>query len=223
MAVLPGDGSGRMSIHPARLEGITGPSLEFAAALRGRIDGLNNALDVLGGQVPGSAYVPAYVGRGSAIETLAEAIGRVDQFPSDVAHAFRSADDVNGIPSPFVGGLMWSLNPGREDWDVDTDWSTVASNPHGDTGSAERGDPVDTRSGRFVQVDVDVDLTAGTGTLQLRRVHAGADRLGVFGLGWASLLDVRLARVGGAVEFTAEDGGIVVFVAGGDGWVAPRG
>lgn len=85
------------------------------------------------------------------------------------------------------------------------------------------GDPVDAASGNFVDTTLDLAGPPGT-TLGLARTYNSFNgRVGVFGLGWTSLFDVRMTGSGQWVDVTLQDGRVAGFEADGvGGWIRPE-
>ncbi len=87
------------------------------------------------------------------------------------------------------------------------------------------GDPVDTASGNYHETYVDLLLPGRGGGLAVSRSYnsAAVDRVGVFGPGWSSNLDVALRHEpGGIVVVEHESGAESRFLSYGGGFIAPE-
>jgi YD repeat-containing protein len=92
---------------------------------------------------------------------------------------------------------------------VEVPWSTSLGVPQ-TSGFAD--DPVCLFNGNFVHTEVDVTLPGLAGPLQVVRTYnsLATDRLGAFGAGWTSPLDVHVTVVDGSAYVTLADGAVAV-------------
>nr|AGU11059.1 RHS Repeat [uncultured organism] len=80
-------------------------------------------------------------------------------------------------------------------------------------------DPVNTTTGNFLETEVDLAFAGGSSTLGVSRTYNSLDRrVGLFGPGWASVLETRLELDDEGATVTQADGRQVAFPRLGDGW-----
>ncbi|OII23818.1 DUF6531 domain-containing protein [Frigoribacterium sp. MCBA15_019] len=80
-------------------------------------------------------------------------------------------------------------------------------------------DPVNTTTGNFLETEVDLAFSGANSTLRLSRMYNSLDpHVGLFGPGWASVLETRLTLDDEGAAFTMADGRQVLFPRLGEGW-----
>jgi len=80
-------------------------------------------------------------------------------------------------------------------------------------------DPVNTSSGNFLEPEIDLPFTGAASALRHTRMYNSLDtRVGVFGPGWSSVLDIRLEWGDDGAEVVLDDGRVVQFARSGDGY-----
>ncbi|MBD8058234.1 hypothetical protein IC607_04525 [Cellulomonas sp. JH27-2] len=91
-------------------------------------------------------------------------------------------------------------------------------------GSFYVSDPINTATGNLVLPETDLASVGGATGLGLGRTYNSVDtRVGSFGAGWSTSLDVAVTEVeGGQVELRDADGRAVPFRATGTGWSRPE-
>jgi hypothetical protein len=81
-------------------------------------------------------------------------------------------------------------------------------------------DPICAANGNFVEVTTDLSFPGWSAVLDVVRTHnsLASERIGAFGPGWTSALDLRVtAPPAGVVRVHLADGAVVPFVTGADG------
>ncbi|WIB13974.1 DUF6531 domain-containing protein [Curtobacterium sp. MCPF17_052] len=80
-------------------------------------------------------------------------------------------------------------------------------------------DPVNTATGNFLESELDLGFTGASEQLRLTRMYNSLDdRVGVFGRGWASVLETGLAVDDEGATLTQADGRVLRFPRDGEGW-----
>ncbi|MBE7162692.1 MAG: RHS repeat protein, partial [Williamsia herbipolensis] len=80
-------------------------------------------------------------------------------------------------------------------------------------------DPVNTTTGNFLEPELDLGFTGASASLGLTRMYNSLDRhIGVFGPGWASVLEIRLLLDDEGASFVGADGRQIRFPRAADGW-----
>ncbi|WP_153038791.1 DUF6531 domain-containing protein, partial [Rathayibacter tanaceti] len=80
-------------------------------------------------------------------------------------------------------------------------------------------DPVNTTTGNFLETEVDLGFTGGTGSLRWERTYNSLDeRAGAFGAGWSSVAEVRLRVEDDGATLVLPDGRELLFPRQGEGW-----
>ncbi|GAA1493542.1 DUF6531 domain-containing protein [Curtobacterium herbarum] len=80
-------------------------------------------------------------------------------------------------------------------------------------------DPVNTTTGNFLEPELDLAHDGASASLRFTRMYNSLDRrVGLFGPGWASVLDTRLLLDDEGASFVGADGRLVRFPRAGSGW-----
>ncbi|PZE37810.1 DUF6531 domain-containing protein [Curtobacterium sp. MCPF17_031] len=80
-------------------------------------------------------------------------------------------------------------------------------------------DPVNTTTGNFLEPELDLSFDGASASLRVSRMYNSLDqRVGVFGPGWASVLETRLLLDDEGASFVGADGRLVRFPRAGTGW-----
>lgn len=80
-------------------------------------------------------------------------------------------------------------------------------------------DPVNTTTGNFLEPELDLSFDGASASLRISRMYNSLDqRVGVFGPGWASVLETRLLLDDEGASFVGADGRLVRFPRSGTGW-----
>lgn len=75
-------------------------------------------------------------------------------------------------------------------------------------------DPVNTVTGNFIEPETDISFAGASATLQLTRMYnSQSDRVGLFGRGWASVLETRVTRTDEGAVFSMADGREIRFAS----------
>lgn len=106
------------------------------------------------------------------------------------------------------------IDAGRDDFTIGP-FSAMGTPPT--NGFAD--DPVNTATGNFLEPETDLSFAGQAASLGLTRMYNSLDnRVGVFGIGWSSILGVRLEISDEAASVVLDDGRQVDFPRQGDGW-----
>ena len=88
-------------------------------------------------------------------------------------------------------------------------------------------DPVNTATGNFIEPETDLEFAGGASGLAFTRMYnslaSGLEETGVFGPGWASVLDQHLRISDDGCRWVLADGRAVDFPREGDGWARAAG
>src|SRR5690625_993467 len=80
-------------------------------------------------------------------------------------------------------------------------------------------DPVNTATGNFLEPETDLSFAGAAESLVFTRMYNTLDtRTGAFGLGWSSIIDIRLELDEEGANFVLDDGRTVEFPRAGTGW-----
>ncbi len=80
-------------------------------------------------------------------------------------------------------------------------------------------DPVNTTTGNFLEPELDLTFDGASASLRVARMYNSLDqRVGVFGPGWASVLETRLLLDDEGASLIGADGRLVRFPRAGTGW-----
>ncbi|MCP1503200.1 RHS repeat-associated protein [Curtobacterium herbarum] len=80
-------------------------------------------------------------------------------------------------------------------------------------------DPVNTTTGNFLEPELDLAHDGASASLRFTRMYNSLDRrVGLFGPGWASVLDTRLLLDDEGASFVGADGRLIRFPRAGSGW-----
>mgnify|MGYP006179431097 CR=1 FL=1 len=132
-----------------------------------------------------------------AVTALLDTMRADDEFVRGVADALAAADRHDGIASMSDVSVAARLATGR--YETSTAAVTVATvamlGEPANCGLVD--DPINAANGNFVHRDVDLVFPGTSAALDLHRWYnsLAADRIGVFGAGWTSVLDVDEATV----------------------------
>ena len=158
-----------------------------------------------------------------AVTTLLANMEADEQFVKGIADALRTADRHDGIASMSDVTIAEQLASGN--YDTATTTVTIAEvallGEPANSGLID--DPICAANGNFIHRDADLVFPGTSAALNIHRFYnsLAADRVGVFGAGWTSALDVRLTVTGRparSVRAHLADGAEIVFERDGDGW-----
>lgn len=136
-----------------------------------------------------------------------------------IAALFESAGSGTGVVTLSDASISAALAAAgidvfRDDFEI-PEFSAMGTPPT--NGFAD--DPVNTATGNFLEPETDVPFTGPAKALEFTRMYNSLDaRVGAFGPGWSSALDVRLELTDEGAAFATADGRQVHFPRSGDGW-----
>ena len=165
----------------------------------------------------GFVTVPAI----AALATLLESMGENETFVTTIRTELEAADTSNSgvvtISDASVAAALASKGVGTPPTPVTFDPLTVVGIPQT---SGFVDDPICAANGNMIHQDVDIEFPAIAGALDLGRTYNSLmhERIGAFGPGWSSVLDVTAARLGRSVAVQLPDGAIVTATPSNGGW-----
>ncbi len=171
------------------------------------------------GPCDGFVVVPAV----GALATLLESMGENETFVSTIRTELLAADTGQGGPITIsdaaVASALAAKGVGTPPAPVVFDPLTIVGIPQT---SGFVDDPICAANGNMIHQDTDLEFPAIAGALDLVRTYNSLmhERLGAFGPGWSSVLDVTLTPVGPSIAVQLPDGAIITAVSSDDGWVA---
>ena len=136
-----------------------------------------------------------------------------------VAEAFEAVgggEDISTVSDAAIQASLEAAGVTISRTQIEIDPATVQG---GQITSGYADDPVNTLTGSFVEPEIDLAFTGGSGALALIRVYnSSAREPGAFGPGWASALDSRIELDDEAARWVQADGAVAVFPRAGQGW-----
>lgn len=215
----PGSGSGgsTSSARPSNLRSFASTTRSLDEALASRPASLTSAMSTFDsecdyGTIDASGLVRAF-------DTWLSANGNDASWATTVADDFAQAGGEGDVSTVSNAALAASLQAagiaiGRDD--------LVIEPPQAYGGAPTSGysvDPVNTTTGNFLEAEVDLAFAGASHTLRLNRMYNSLDtHVGLFGPGWASVLETRLVLDDEGAVLTMGDGRQVVFPRLGEGW-----
>ena len=145
--------------------------------------------------------------------------GHDAEWAGTLADQFEAAGGSGGVVSLSDASLQAALeragiSVSRDDLTIGA-YSAMGTPPT----NGFSDDPVNTATGNFIEPECDLTGSGVASSLHLSRMYnALDDRRGVFGQGWASNLDMRLAFDQTGADFIDEDGRQIHFPRSGDSW-----
>lgn len=156
-----------------------------------------------------------------ALHTLLESMGENETFVSTIRAELLAADTGEGGPITIsdaaVASALASRGVGTPPAPIEFDPLTIVGIPQT---SGFVDDPICAANGNMIHQDKDLEFPAIAGALDLVRTYNSLlhDRIGAFGPGWSSVLDVTLASADQRIEVQLPDGAIITATRSGDGW-----
>ena len=215
-----GYGGGTSSARPANLR-------SFAANSRGLDEGVSSAPGALEGQLSSFAS-NCYWGRidASGVVRAYREYLRANEndakWAVTIADAFAAAGGEGSVSTLSDAAVNEALVAAG----VSANRSGLVIDPPTAAGamptSGYANDPVNTATGNFIEPETDLGFAGTASTLVLTRMYnslaSGLETPGVFGRGWASVLDQRLALSDEGCRWVLADGRAVDFPREGAGW-----
>ncbi|ROP72229.1 DUF6531 domain-containing protein [Curtobacterium sp. PhB115] len=212
-----GGGGGTSSAKPADLRSFATGSSSLNRALDGKPGGLRGKLADFAskcswGHIDATSLV-------SAFEKWLDANDQDVTWANTVADAFAAAGGEGAVSTVSDAALAAALaaagvSQTRTDLQFDPP-SAYGAQPT--TGYSM--DPVNTTTGNFLEPELDLAFTGASAALQVTRMYNSLDQhVGLFGPGWASILETRLLLDDEGASFVGADGRQVRFPRDGEGW-----
>jgi len=154
----------------------------------------------------------------TALREWFEANAQDADWAGEVAGAFEAAggQGVITMADASIAAALASagVDVHRDDLTIGP-FSAIGSPPT--TGFAD--DPVNTATGNFLEPEIDLRFAGAASSFEFTRMYNTQDqRVGVFGLGWSSILETRLVVDDEGASFVLPDGRQVEFPRIGTGW-----
>ncbi|TDW49267.1 RHS repeat-associated protein [Curtobacterium sp. PhB25] len=212
-----GGGGGTSSAKPADLRSFATGSSTLNQSLDGKPAGLRGKLTDFAskcswGHIDATSLVNAF-------EQWITANGQDVTWANTIADAFAAAGGEGAVSTVSDAALAAALaaagvSQSRTDLQFDPP-SAYGAQPT--TGYSM--DPVNTTTGNFLEPELDLGFTGSSAALQVTRMYNSLDQhVGLFGPGWASILETRLLIDDEGASFVGADGRQVRFPRDGEGW-----
>ncbi len=212
-----GGGGGTSSAKPADLRSFATGSSTLNQSLDGKPAGVRGKLTDFAskcswGHIDATSLVNAF-------EQWITANGQDVTWANTIADAFAAAGGEGSVSTVSDAALAAALaaagvSQSRTDLQFDPP-SAYGAQPT--TGYSM--DPVNTTTGNFLEPELDLGFTGASAALQVTRMYNSLDQhVGLFGPGWASILETRLLIDDEGASFVGADGRQVRFPRDGEGW-----
>ncbi|WP_159570373.1 DUF6531 domain-containing protein [Curtobacterium sp. 18060] len=212
-----GGAGGTSSAKPADLRSFATGSSTLNQSLDGKPAGVRGKLTDFAskcswGHIDATSLVNAF-------EQWITANGQDVTWANTIADAFAAAGGEGAVSTVSDAALAAALaaagvSQSRTDLQFDPP-SAYGAQPT--TGYSM--DPVNTTTGNFLEPELDLGFTGASAALQVTRMYNSLDQhVGLFGPGWASILETRLLIDDEGASFVGADGRQVRFPRDGEGW-----
>ncbi|MDM7890087.1 DUF6531 domain-containing protein [Curtobacterium caseinilyticum] len=214
-----GGSGGTSSAVPADLRSFASSTRGADDSLSGAVSSFRNALaDYESGcnTCWGTLHAQSLV---TAVQDWLTDNGHDASWADTVAAQFEAAGGGSGpatLSDASIAAALASAGVavGRDDFTIGP-FSAMGTPPT--NGFAD--DPVNTATGNFLEPEDDLTFGGAAASLRFSRMYNSLDtRVGAFGVGWSSVLDVRLELGDELASVVLEDGRQVDFPRDGDGW-----
>lgn len=214
-----GGSGGTSSAVPADLRSFASSTRGADDSLSGAVSSFRNALaDYESGcnSCWGTLHAQSLV---TAVQDWLADNGHDASWADTVAAQFEAAGGGSGpatLSDASIAAALASAGVavGRDDFTIGP-FSAMGTPPT--NGFAD--DPVNTATGNFLEPEDDLTFGGAAASLRFSRMYNSLDtRAGAFGVGWSSVLDVRLELGDELASIVLEDGRQVDFPREGDGW-----
>lgn len=212
-----GSGGGTSSARPADLRSFATGSSALNRALDGKPGALRGKLADFAAKCSW-----AHIDAGSVVTAFEQWIAANDQdvtWANTVADAFAAAGGegtVSTVADSALAAALTAAGVSQTRTDLQFEPPT-AYGAQPTTGFSM--DPVNTTTGNFLEPELDLAFTGASAALQVTRMYNSLDQhVGLFGPGWASILETRLLLDDEGASFVGADGRQVRFPRDGDGW-----
>lgn len=212
-----GGGGGTSSARPADLRSFADGSRGLDQALEGKPGMLRGKLADFAdrcswGRIDATGLVTAF-------DQWLQANGQDVTWATTIAEAFAAAGGEGAVSSVADSALAAALQAAG----VSATRSDVQFDPPSAYGAQPTTgysmDPVNTTTGNFVEPETDLGFTGASASLALTRMYNSLDEhVGLFGPGWASVLETRLELDDEGASFVGADGRQIRFPRASDGW-----
>ncbi|PZF10935.1 type IV secretion protein Rhs [Curtobacterium sp. MCPF17_011] len=212
-----GGSGGTSSARPADLRSFATGSSDLNGQLTGRGSALRGKLDDFASRCKWGS-ISAH-GVATAIDGWLTANDADVTWANTVASAFEAAGGSGSVSTVSDVALAAALQGAG----VSAERSGLTIEPPQAFGAPPTTgyslDPVNTATGNFLESELDLGFTGASEQLRLTRMYNSLDdRVGVFGRGWASVLETGLAVDDEGASLTQADGRVLRFPRDGEGW-----
>ncbi|WIB27166.1 DUF6531 domain-containing protein [Curtobacterium sp. MCSS17_015] len=212
-----GGGGGTSSARPDDLRSFATGSSSLNGQLSGRGSALRGKLDDFASRCKWGS-ISAH-GVATAIDKWLEANETDVSWANTVASAFEAAGGSGSVSTVSDVALAAALQGAG----VSAERSGLTIEPPQAFGAVPTTgysmDPINTSTGNFLESELDLGFAGASESLRLTRMYNSLDdRSGLFGPGWASVLETRLDVDDEGVSLTQADGRVLRFPRDGDGW-----
>ncbi|MBP3037638.1 type IV secretion protein Rhs [Arthrobacter sp. zg-ZUI100] len=213
-------GGGTSSARPAHLRDFAVKSRALDGDLSSLAENLQRHLDKFQSQCTWGTIEAS--GTVRAIRDYLEANGRDATWADHLANTFAEAGGEENITTVSNAALAAVLSAAG----VSENRTALEIDPPTAYGAAPTSgyanDPVNTATGNFIEPETDLGFGGTASNLVLSRMYnslaSGLEASGVFGPGWASVLDQHLVLSDEGCRWVLADGRAVDFPRQGDGW-----
>jgi len=212
-----GGGGGTSSAKPEDLRSFAAGSTSLNSDLAGKPAGLRGKLDDFATKCSwGTINADGLV---SAFDKWLAANDQDVTWANTIADAFAAAGGEGAVSTVSDAALAAALAAaGVSQTRTDLQFEPpTAYGAQPTTGFSM--DPVNTTTGNFLEPELDLAFTGASAALQVTRMYNSLDQhVGLFGPGWASILETRLLLDDEGASFVGADGRQVRFPRDGEGW-----
>ncbi|WP_144711368.1 DUF6531 domain-containing protein [Curtobacterium pusillum] len=212
-----GGGGGTSSARPADLRTFATGSSALNQALDGKPGVLSGKLADFNTRCSW-----AHIDAGSVVTAFQQWLTANDQdvtWATTIADAFAAAGgegNVSTVSDSALGAALAAAGVSQSRKDLQFDPPT-AYGAQPTTGFSM--DPVNTTTGNFLEPELDLGFSGASASLQVTRMYNSLDEhVGLFGPGWASVLETRLELDDEGASFVGADGRQIRFPRDGEGW-----
>jgi len=212
-----GGGGGTSSARPTDLRTFATGSSSLNQQLDGKPSALSGKLADFNTQCSW-----AHIDAGTVVTAFQQWLDANDQdvkWANTIADAFAAAGSEGNVSTVADSALAAALQAAG----VSATRSEVQFDPPTAYGAQPTTgfsmDPVNTTTGNFLEPEFDLGFVGASASLQVTRMYNSLDEhVGVFGPGWASVLETRLELDDEGASFVGADGRQVRFPRDEDGW-----
>lgn len=215
----PAGGSGTSSAIPANLRSFQTGIANLDSELRSPFTSFKTALTNYESRCNGYWGTLTAQSLATAFQDWLDANGNDADWAGEVAAAFEAAGSGSQVVTVSDASIAAALESAgvsvyRDGFTIGP-FSAVGTPPT----NGFSDDPVNTATGNFLEPELDLPFAGAAASLGFGRMYNALDpRIGAFGVGWTSALDLRLELDDEGAAFIMADGRQIEFPRAGDGW-----